>query len=100
VLWAGVTDGEPHLQAVEREVRSRLDWLPLDGEEEAYHPHLTLGRVRHAAGLRPPVLLEGLEKTVFGVVRVGAVTLFESRLSSAEPAYVVLGRTSLAPPMP
>jgi hypothetical protein len=33
---------------------------------------------------------------VFGVVQVGAVTLFESRLSSAGPTYVSLGRTELA----
>ena len=56
---------------------------------------MRLGRVKVAAGLRPAVLLDGLEDTGFGVAQVGAVTLFESRLSSTGPTYVALGRTEL-----
>jgi 2'-5' RNA ligase len=43
------------------------------------------------------VLLKGLEQALFGRVRVGAVTLFESHLSPAGPTYVALGRTPLTP---
>jgi 2'-5' RNA ligase len=96
VIWAGIRAGLQELEAIEREVRSRLDGLlPPDGDERAYNPHLTLGRVKNPSGLRPAVL-EGLETAVLGVVRVGAVTLFESRLSSSGPTYVVLRRTELA----
>ena len=97
VIWAGIRAGLQELEAIEREVRSRLDGLlPPDGDDRAYNPHLTLGRVKNPSGLRPAVLLEGLETAVLGVVRVGAVTLFESRLSSSGPTYVVLRRTELA----
>ena len=96
VIWAGITAGLEHLHAVEQEVGSRLDKVVPSGENRDYHPHLTLGRVKSPAGLRPAVLLDGLDQAVFGVVRVGAVTLFESRLSSAGPTYVALGRTRLA----
>jgi 2'-5' RNA ligase len=95
VLWAGISAGIDSLRSVEQEVRSRLTPL-VPGDDGDYHPHVTLGRVKFAAGLRPAVLLEGLEDTTFGVVRVGAVTLFESRLSSKGSTYVALGRTSLA----
>jgi RNA 2',3'-cyclic 3'-phosphodiesterase len=101
VIWAGITAGRDHLQAVEREVRSRLsnisrgDPMIPEGHERDYRPHLTLGRVKNPAGLRPAVLLKGLERVVFGGVRVGAVTLFESRLSSTGPTYIPLGRTPL-----
>jgi 2'-5' RNA ligase len=72
-----------------------VDPLIPAGDERDYRPHLTLGRVKIPAGFRPAVVLKGLEQAVFGRVRVEAVTLFESRLSSAGPTYVALGRTPL-----
>jgi 2'-5' RNA ligase len=96
VVWAGITGGLENLRLVEKEVRSRLDPLVSPTEERDYHPHLTLGRVKNPAGLRPAVLLEGLERARFGVVRAGAVTLFESRLSSSGPTYIAIGRAGLA----
>jgi RNA 2',3'-cyclic 3'-phosphodiesterase len=95
VIWAGITEGLDRLQAVEREVRARFEDLIDTADDRGYHPHLTLGRVKVPAGLRPAVLLDGLEGTGFGVAQVGAVTLFESRLSSTGPTYVALGRTGL-----
>jgi RNA 2',3'-cyclic 3'-phosphodiesterase len=95
VIWAGITAGLEVLHAVEREVQLRLDPLIPGVDERDYRPHLTLGRVKNPAGLRPAVVLKGLERAVFGRVRVEAVTLFESRLSSTGPTYVALGRTPL-----
>jgi RNA 2',3'-cyclic 3'-phosphodiesterase len=97
VIWAGIAGGLEALRAVERELRARLDRLLPSVDERDFHPHVTLGRVKNPAGLRPAVLLDGLTDAAFGVVPVGAVTLFESRLSSAGPTYVALGRTPLAP---
>ena len=96
VIWAGIGKGIDNLRSVEQEVRARLDGLLHSTDERGYHPHLTLGRVKSPAGLRPVLLLGGLESRVFGVVRVAAVTLFESRLSSSGPTYIVLGRSELA----
>jgi 2'-5' RNA ligase len=97
VIWAGIAGGLEALRTVERELRARLDGLIPPADDRDYHPHVTLGRVKNPAGLRPAVLLEGFKDAAFGVVRVGAVTLFESRLSSAGPTYVPLCRTALAP---
>jgi 2'-5' RNA ligase len=96
VIWGGITTGIDSLRLVEQEVSSRLEKLAPSTEERDYHPHLTLGRVKHPAGLRSAALLEGHESAVFGVVRVGAVTLCESRLSSSGPTYIALGRANLA----
>jgi RNA 2',3'-cyclic 3'-phosphodiesterase len=96
VIWAGITTGIEHLRLVEQEVSSRLAKLAPSTEAREYHPHLTLGRVKNPAGLRPAALLEGNESAVFGMVRVAAVTLFESRLSSSGPTYIALGRADLA----
>ena len=96
VIWAGITHGLEPLRALEREVRTRLDPLISAADERDYHPHVTLGRVKNPAGLRPASLLDGYKDVSFGVVEVGAVTLFESRLSSTGPTYVARGRTALA----
>lgn len=96
VIWAGITDGIEQMRALEREVRARLEPLVPSTEERDYHPHLTLGRVKNPAGLRPAVLLNGLDSMSFGVARVAAVTLFESRLSSSGPTYLPIGRAELA----
>ena len=95
VIWAGVTRGLDSLQSLARELRSRLEPLGPVEDGRPYQPHVTLGRVKNPAGLRPAVLLAGFENTLFGVVSVEAVTLFESRLSPGGPTYVALARTRL-----
>src|SRR5207344_3659032 len=61
VLWMGVEQGKDGLMAVEREVSARLSGLGIPREERPFNPHLTLARVREAAGLRAMRLFEGLE---------------------------------------
>jgi 2'-5' RNA ligase len=95
VIWAGLGDGVAALIDVEREVSERLEGCAVQREERAYRPHVTLARVREAAGLRTRVLLEELTDRAFGTTRVDAITLFESRLSPKGPTYVALQRTPL-----
>jgi 2'-5' RNA ligase len=96
VLWAGVSSGTDALVGLERDVSGRLAACEVDREDRAYRPHLTLARVRDAAGLRSRELLEGLTDRVFGTTRVDAITLFHSRLSPKGPTYVPLRRTILS----
>jgi 2'-5' RNA ligase len=65
-------------------------------EHRPFHPHVTLARVRDAAGLRTHALLAGLETTGLGAFEARAVTLFESRLSPKGSTYVVVHRMDLA----
>lgn len=95
VVWSGVTDGREPLLAIERRVSERLARMGISTEERPYHPHLTLARIRDAAGLRSAALLDAVADTVLGATAVEAITLFESRLSSKGPTYVALQRTSL-----
>ena len=96
VVWAGLADGLTEVEAVEREVTRRLMQLGIAAEDRPYRPHLTLARVKEPARLRAAALLDGLEQHMFGRVPVGAITLFESRLSSKGPTYVPLLRTTLS----
>jgi 2'-5' RNA ligase len=95
VLWVGVGDGRDRLLQLERDVRGRLQAVGVVSEDRAYHPHLTLARVREAGGLRVARLLEGIGDARVGTFRVDAITLFQSRLSPRGPSHVALQRTAL-----
>jgi len=95
VLWAGLRDGRDRLLEVEKEVSERLSRVGLVPEDRPYKPHLTLARVREAAGLKSAELLDGVSERTFGSTPVGAITLFDSRLSPKGPTYLALQRTSL-----
>ena len=96
VLWAGLGSGRDRLIAIERIVSDRLVAAGVDRENRPFNPHLTLARVREAAGLRSGALLEGLDEAAFGLTPVDAITLFQSRLSPQGPAYLPVHRTLLA----
>ena len=95
VVWAGLTENRGRLLAIEREVSERLARCGILSEDRPYNPHLTLARVREAAGLRSAPLVDGLSEVVLGVTPVDAITLFESCLSPKGPTYVALQRTAL-----
>jgi 2'-5' RNA ligase len=96
VIWAGVTAGRDHVLEVERQISSRLDAILGPGETRGYSPHITLARVRDAAGLTRRVC-DGLDASALGTAHVEAVTLFESRLSSSGSTYIPLVHTGLKP---
>ena len=95
VLWAGLGAGRVSLGRVEREVSDRLTRVGVTTGVREYRPHLTLARVRDAAGLKASRLCDGLADQMVGTTRVEAITLFESRLSPKGPSYVPLQRTPL-----
>jgi 2'-5' RNA ligase len=95
VLWAGIERGRAELIELDRDVTLRLAAVGIPGEDRPLSPHLTLARVRDAAGLRSAVLFEGLEDRHIGTTRVDAITLFQSTLSPKGPTYVPLLRAAL-----
>ena len=95
VVWAGVSEGRDRLVALEEVISGRLADVGVAREARPFNPHLTLGRVREAAGLRSQALLQGLADTVLGSTPLDAITLFESRLSAQGPQYQPLQRTPL-----
>lgn len=97
VIWAGCKGGAEAFVRLQRETYRRLSPLvPLEPEREAT-PHLTLARVKDAAGLRARELLAGTSHLAFGTIPVDAVTLFESRPSGGGVQYSARSRTPLRP---
>jgi 2'-5' RNA ligase len=56
---------------------------------------VTLARVREPGGLKTATWLEGLNDRRFGVSRINAITLFESRPTRQGHVYVALQHTRL-----
>ncbi|MGE0444458.1 MAG: RNA 2',3'-cyclic phosphodiesterase [Vicinamibacterales bacterium] len=96
VIWGGLTSGTAELRRVERLVSERLTAVGIPPDDREFTPHLTLGRVRDAAGLRTGALLAGLDRVPLGSGLVDAITLFQSRLSPHGPTYVPLHRSVLS----
>lgn len=95
VLWLGVMRGGQEVAAVQRQVVERVERLGIGLENRAFHPHLTLARWRAAVYAdRHGVLASAGQQEVAGI-DVDAVTLVESRLSSAGPTYRALCRARL-----
>jgi len=96
VVWAGVRSEVGALRSLEREVSHRLEAVGIPRDPHAYHPHLTLGRVREPAGLRATTLIDGLDQaSVLGLVEVRSITLYSSRLLPHGPEHRALLRTPL-----
>jgi RNA 2',3'-cyclic 3'-phosphodiesterase len=95
VVWAGLIEGVEKLKVLEAAVSERLARAGIDREDRPYSPHITLARVREAAGLRSIALLEDVGDVAAGSMHVDAITLFESRLSPKGPTYVAVQRTAL-----
>jgi 2'-5' RNA ligase len=69
-------------------VAAEVAALEVPPEKRAYHPHVTLGRVRqpvHARGL--PALLEDPQTVRFGAIDVDRLTLFLSKLKRGGARY-------------
>jgi 2'-5' RNA ligase len=95
VLWLGVSTGATEAIELRRRVAERLSPTGVTIEERAFHPHLTLARwrkTRHADRRRLAAADRGAE---VARVEVGAVTLYQSRLSSSGPTYTMLARAPL-----
>ena len=97
VLWLGLDRGLVECAALEREVSKRLARTGFPPAASSFSPHVTLARVRDPRGLSVPALTKGVAPVHPGGGRIDAITLFESRLSSAGPTYTPFGRMSLRP---
>jgi 2'-5' RNA ligase len=95
VLWAGLVAGGESLGGVAREVTARLHQVGVAPEPRDYRPHLTLARIRDAAGLTSSRLCDGLSDQMVGTTRIETITLFESRLSPKGPTYLRLQQTPM-----
>ena len=95
VVWAGMEgSGAERLKQIQATLGKVLTGAGFALEERAYTPHLTLGRLRRPATARERAALrhwkdEWLTRSL-GDIRVDAVNLMRSELSSGPPRYSVI----------
>jgi 2'-5' RNA ligase len=96
IVWLGVTGGAKRMAELYQELAVRLPALGFEAERRPYSPHISIGRVkeagRSAARARSILGEAGVHP---GSCRIGAVTLFQSRLSPAGARYEPLLRVPL-----
>ena len=90
-LYIDVVDGTEATIALHALVAERLG----QRDERPFRPHVTLGRWRES---RPSDRPKASPRAAIGTVDVVSVTLFQSRLSSAGPAYTRLAAARLVCP--
>ena len=93
VLWVGV-DAPPALAALQREVDAAMVELGFEKEERAYHPHVTVGRVKESPGRSTA---EELWKgdALLGASAFNEIVVYESKTRSAGAEYVARARVAL-----
>lgn len=95
-VWMGVTDKTGRLGKLFQNIENRLQKLRFSKESRRFQAHLTIGRLRGGGSVE--ALRELIELSAdfdAGPTTVSEVVLYSSQLSSAGPAYDVLGRVKL-----
>jgi 2'-5' RNA ligase len=91
VLWIGIGRGSSEMTGIVSDLEAIGERLGLPVERRAFHPHLTIGRVKGFRKNVPAfddVLRQGFEPARF---RVDKLTLYESHLANDGSRYSVLG---------
>ncbi len=97
VVWAGMRE-DPGLMVLQAGVAESLRQLGFVPEDRAFHPHLTLGRVKSAGdGEGLASVLSGRRDVVFGATKVDRVLVMRSQLRPQGPEYSVLHEAALRP---
>ncbi len=91
VLWIGIREPDRTLSKLQAEIEGGVSTLGIDAEDRAYHPHLTLGRLRREAGQSEERLLadrlQKIQIADLGSVQVEGVSLMQSELTRAGAVY-------------
>ena len=96
VLWVGFS-GEPALLALQDELDRELEREGFPREDRAFHPHLTLGRVKGPGRIRNALQeLEKHRQESLGSMTVHKVAFFESRLRPEGAEYRVIAEGELS----
>jgi 2'-5' RNA ligase len=96
VLWLGVLEGAREATDVQAHVRKRLADVGIPLESRAFSPHVTLARWKESRGSgRAPRPRLGEPPSLVAQSLVGAVTLYQSRVSSTGSTYTALARLPL-----
>jgi len=91
VIWVGLVDGNEVLAVFQKQLEEELEKIGFEKEERAFHPHLTLGRMKSSKGRAELVeRMERYKEEEFGDFKAERVVLFKSELKPTGPIYTPL----------
>jgi 2'-5' RNA ligase len=91
VIWMGLVEGKEVLTQFQKQLEAELEKIGFEPEGRAFHPHLTLGRMRSSKGREALIgRIEKYHEEEFGVFQVERVVLFKSDLRPTGPIYTSL----------
>jgi len=104
VVWAGLTKGREELTGLVDNLEVGLIDIGLKSEDKAFHPHLTLARIK--SGRNKQTLKKTIEKFNISknnkknaagpvIINIDRLTLFKSTLTPKGPSYTVLHESHL-----
>ena len=85
VVWAGIDDTSGSLTELAKRIDTACAALGVAPDTRAFHPHVTLARLREARVVRDVVL--PMAEQMFSDTHVDGVTLFESETKSSGSVY-------------
>lgn len=96
-VWVGVEEGAEALCQLQSAVASKLAQLGFPREKRKFHPHLTLGRIRHggAGGDELRELIDRHRDYRAGEADVDEVVVFSSALERGGPIHTPLSHAEL-----
>jgi 2'-5' RNA ligase len=106
ILWVGIADGALAAREVQARIEAALERRGIPRERQAWHPHLTIGRVfderawRREAGLPLRQALAAAARRSFGRLAVSHIALMRSDLSPQGARYRELASAELTPGLP
>lgn len=97
VFWLGVRDGKAETGALQKRIETQLIERGFPAEDRAFHPHVTLARIKQREDIR--MFVDELNRgfTLPGPILIKDVVLFESVLKPSGAEYRALVRAPLAP---
>jgi 2'-5' RNA ligase len=102
VIWIGIRQPDRSLSKLQSEIEGGVSKVGIDAEDRAYHPHLTLGRLRREASQSEERLLADrlsqIQIADLGSVQAEGVSLMRSELTGAGAVYSRLHFAALRTP--
>ena len=96
VLWVGMKLGVKEMQELQSLVDRALRPLGFSPEQRAFHPHLTLARIRSLRGVEAMMdVIDSHKNADVGESELKEVTLYESHLDPAGAEHKVLRRWAM-----
>ena len=95
ILWAGLAGGIDILTALQQALESQLTAIRGKADEKAFHPHITIGRVKTNRNVRELVARADLYDVPAISIDVHEVVVMQSELHPSGARYTVQARAPL-----